>query len=212
MLLMVRYIRFFHAASTCNLKQSLCSKRIRNCDCVKKLKTHRNTLAKDRGTFTSCCYKWQKWHTTGNLTSLLYPGGSSGLAFPLLPPHEVCLILDKPIHWSDDAGMYLKAHVDKSSEKFAVFNVKLTVFGDHWYPMNAVLSGNFFAFVLPTQKVVISRSWNFWCYYKLSQREERRGKYLSSDVRTGPSTLINRGERFKANCSLFKSQCKSHLI
>lgn len=27
----------------------------------------------------------------------LYPGGSSGLAFHLPPPHGVCLILDKPI-------------------------------------------------------------------------------------------------------------------
>lgn len=54
------------------------------------------------------------------------------------------------MHWSDDAEMYLKAPVDKSSEKFAIFNVNPIIFGDHWYPLNAVLSGDFFASVLPT--------------------------------------------------------------
>lgn len=168
-------------------------------------------------TFTCCCHKGQKWNASGNWSSLLYireftPWSSSGWAFPLPLPHGVCLIPNKPTHWSDDAEMYLKPHVDKSSEKFAIFNVKTIIFGDHCYPLNAVLPGKFFAFALPTWKVVISRSWSFWCCYKLGQRGERRGKYLSSDVRIGPSTLINREERFKANCSLFKSQCKSNLI
>lgn len=126
----------------------------------------------------------------------LYSGGSSVLAFPLPPSQGICLILNKPIHWSDHAEMYLQAPLDKSSEKFAIFNVKMIPFHSSLLSAECWMLLIEWIFLplccLLAQKMVISRSLRFCCYCKLGQREERRGKYLSSDVILGQSTLINR--------------------
>lgn len=146
----------------------------------------------DRSTLACCCYKWQKWNASGNLASLysesLHLGGSSLPAFPLPPSHGIFLMLNKFVHGSDDAEVYLQAPLEKSSEKFSTFNV----FGHHCYLLNAVLIWWIFCLCV-AQKTVISRSWSFCCYCKLSQREERREKYLSSDAIIGQSNLKNRG-------------------
>lgn len=75
-----------------------------------------------------------------------------------------------------------------------------------------MLSGEFFASVLPTWMLSFQDHEASDIIRNCTKGEKEGEKYLSSDVRIGPSTLINREERFKANCSLFKSQYKSNLI
>lgn len=96
------------------------------------------------------------------------------------------------LYISHDAEMHLPAPLDKSSEKFAVFNVKIILSGHHCYLLNAVLIWWIFFLCVACIENCNSIWWSFCCYYKLGQREERRGKYLSIDVIRGQSTLKTR--------------------